>query len=240
MESSPFGRLLGALVSPVKTFRSLAERPGFLLAMLVVAFVPLIPALLVLPKVDWEDVAREQIEASGVDVPAEQMEQQVEITKKIGPIATYTAPFSMSLMLLFIALVMWGAFTLAGGQPGYKRSLAVTAHAFLPFVVSQLLTIPIVLGMDSVGFEDVKTGSYLMSNLGAFAGDSTGPVAMALLSSLDVFTIWTLILLAVGFRFAAGVKATTAAFTVFGLWLVFWVGIKTGFAALGALAGGGG
>ena len=240
MESSAFGRLLGALVSPVATFRSLAERPTFWPALLVVALVPLVPGLLALPKVDWEGIVRDRLEAADLQLPAEQVEQQVEMTEKLGPISTYFAPLSMVIVQLLIALVMWGAFTLAGGQPGFKRSLAVVSHAMLPFVIGQLLSIPVILGVDSISGEDLRTGSLLQSSLAAFAGDDTGPVLLALLASFDVFTIWTLVLLAIGFRFAAGVKPATAALTVTLLWLFLWVGIKMGFAALGTLAGGGG
>src|SRR5688572_32534991 len=40
MESSSFGRLIGVLVSPVKTFAAIAERPTWLVAFLVVVLVP--------------------------------------------------------------------------------------------------------------------------------------------------------------------------------------------------------
>jgi hypothetical protein len=240
MESSAFGRLLGALVSPVATFRSLAERPTWLPALLLVALAPLVGGLLALPKFDWEGVVRDQLEASGMDLTAQQIEQQVAVTEKIGPITTYLTPLTMTIVQLLVALVFWGLFTLAGGQPGFKRSLAVASHGMLPLVVAQLLSIPVILGTETIGADDIRTGSLLQSNLGAFAGDDSGPVVLAVLSSLDVFTIWTLILLAIGYRFAAGVKPATAALTVALAWLFGWVGIKVGFAALGALAGGGG
>ena len=240
MESSAFGRLLGALVSPVPTFRSLAERPTFWAALLLVAFAPLIGGLLAAPKVDWEGIAREQIEARDLQLTEEQLEQQIEFTEKIGPISTYLSPLTVVIAMLLFALVFWGAFTLAGGKPGFKRSLAVTSHAMLPTVVAQLLAIPVILGMDTIGNDDIKSGSLLQSSLAAFAGDDTSPVMLSLLSSFDVFTIWTLVLLILGFRFAAGVKTATAALTVLGLWLFLWVGLKVGFAALGSAMGGGG
>ncbi len=64
MENSSFGRLIGVLVSPLKTFASIAERPTWLVAFLVVALAPAIPGFLAVPKVDWEEVARTQIENS--------------------------------------------------------------------------------------------------------------------------------------------------------------------------------
>lgn len=240
MESSAFGRLIGALVSPVATFRSLAERPTWVAALLLVAFVPLVGGILALPKIDWEGITRDRIEEAGADLTPAQLEQQVEVSAKVGPIFTYLQPLTMVLFMLFIALVMWGAFTLAGGAPGYKRSLAVVSHSFLPLVVAQLLSIPVVLNTETIGSEEIKTGSLLHSSLAYFAGDDTGPVLLALLSSIDVFTIWTLVLMAIGFRFAANVKPATAATTVGLIWLFLWVGIKVGFTALTSGMGGGG
>lgn len=239
MESSAFGRLIGALVSPVATFRSLAERPTWLLAFLAVCLIPVVTGVIAGPKIDWEDVVRTQMERSGQDVPAAQIDQAVAMWEKIGPFLTYVGPLMLALAILVFALVFWGAFTVAGGQPGFKRSLAVVSHAMLPLVVSALLSIPVVMSVDTIGAEQLESGSYLQSSLAAFAPDDVGPVLLALLSKLDVFTLWTVVLIAIGFRFAAGVPPRTAALTAGLLWLLY-IAINVGFAALGAAFAGGG
>lgn len=239
MERSAFGRLVGALVSPVATFRSLAERPGWALAFAVVVLSPLLAGLLAGPKIDWEDVARTQLERSGMDVPARQVEQQVEVMEKMGPFFTYLAPVTMAIAVLMFAAALWGGFTLAGGQPGFKRSLAVTSHAMMPLVVAGLLAVPVVLGVDRIDADQLESGSLLQSSLATFAPDDASPVLVTFLSKLDVFTFWTLVLLVIGFRFAAGVATRTAVITVALLWLLY-VGVNVGLAALGAMFAGGG
>jgi hypothetical protein len=239
MESSAFGRLVGALVAPDKTFRSIAERPTWLLAFLLVCLSPLLPGILALPKIDWEEVARVNIERSGADIPPEVMEQQVEMTAKIGPVSTYLSPLFMAIGILLFAVVLWGGFTLAGGQPGFQRSLAVTSHALMPAVIGGLLAIPVVLATDHVSAEQLASGSLLQSSLAAFAPEGANPAVSALLSKIDVFSIWTLVLLVIGFRFSAAVKTGTAAITVGILWAV-WVLFSVGLASLGMLLGGGG
>jgi hypothetical protein len=238
MENSTFGRLIGVLFAPGKTFRAIAESPTWLAAFLVVALSPLVPSILAAPKMDWEGIIKGNMERMDVQVPQEQLDQQIEITKKIGGAMTYMFPVVLAILMLIIALVMWGAFTLAGGQPGYVRSLAVTAHAFMPLALSSLLSIPVILGLSTIGPEIAETGTYLFSNPAVFAPDGTGPVLMAFLSKIDLFTIWIVILLAIGFHHAAKVKARTAGITVVALWLVLWVGISVGFAALGAMMAG--
>jgi FtsH-binding integral membrane protein len=53
----------------------------------------------------------------------------------------------------------------------------------------------------------------------------------ALLQSVDLFSIWTLILLVIGFSLAAKVSRKSAAAVVIVVWILFVLG-KVGFAAL--------
>jgi hypothetical protein len=57
---------------------------------------------------------------------------------------------------------------------------------------------------------------------------------LSLAGSLDVFTLWVIALLGVGFSEATGrkVKAASLTLTIFGVWLI-WVLIKMGFSTLG-------
>jgi hypothetical protein len=100
----------------------------------------------------------------------------------------------------------------------------------MPQVVMALLSIPVILSRPSLGYE-VRNG-LLKSNLAAFLDTSemSAPLTAAL-SSLDVFSIWTLILFILGFKEVAKVSMAKAAGTMIILWLLF-VGIKMGFAAV--------
>ena len=237
MENSSFGRLIGVIVSPGKTFRAICERPTWLVAFLVVVLSPVIPTIIAMPKMDWEGITRAQLERMDVQLPQDQLEQRIEMTEKIGPFFAYLAPVFFAIGLLLFALVFWGAFTLAGGELGFKRSLAVVSHGMVPVVVSTILSIPIILGIDKIGADVAEQGSYLKSNLAAFAPEGANAVVLNLLSHLDVFSIWTLVLLIIGFAWCAKVKQSTSAITVILLWLVY-IGIGVGFAALGMAMGG--
>src|SRR5687767_6343026 len=118
MENSSFGRLIGVLVSPVKTFASIAERPTWLVAFLVVAIVPAISGFLVVPKIDWREVARTQLENSPAadQLTPEQIDERVEMSAKISPYFVYASPVLLALGVLVFGLVCWGIFNLAGGE----------------------------------------------------------------------------------------------------------------------------
>lgn len=237
MENSSFGRLIGVIVAPGKTFRAIAERPTWLVAFLVVVLSPVIPTMIAVPKMDWEGITKAQLERADVQLPQDQLDKRIEITEKVGPYFAYAAPIFFGIGLLLFALVFWGAFTLAGGDLGFKRSLAVVSHGMVPVVVSTILSIPIILGIDKIGADIAEQGSYLKSNLAAFAPEGANAVVLNLLSHLDVFSLWSLVLFIIGFTWCAKVKQSTSAITVILLWLLY-VGIGVGFAALGMMMGG--
>jgi hypothetical protein len=230
MNDSAAGRLLGVLVSPGATFRSIAARPTWWLALLVIALTTLGVGLLAAPRIDYEDLIRQQVAKSGRDVPQEQLDKQIEITKKIRTPLTIAQAVVAPLFLALLALVPWALFKLQGSDVDYARSFAVTVHSWMPQIVSALLSIPVILSRPSLGYAEVRNG-FLKSNLGSFLVTAdTRPALAAVLSSLDVFTLWTLILLILGFRESARVSTAKAAVTLIILWLLL-VGIKVGFAA---------
>ena len=233
MENSSFGRLIGVLVAPGKTFRSIAERPTWLVAFLVVLLVPTIPSFLVVPKVDWEEMARVQLEKSPAadNMTAEQKDRQVELSAKIAPYFAYAAPGFIAVGLLLLGLVFWGGMNVAGGEATFPKSMAVVTHGFMPFVISALLSIPVILGVDKIDPEELQADRLVKSNLAVFAPDGTGAAMLKLLSKVDVFSIWVLVLLIVGFSRVTKVKTGVAAAIVLALWLIFWVGVPVGFAA---------
>jgi len=110
-------------------------------------------------------------------------------------------------------------------------SLAVTLHGLVPGAVAALLSIPVVLGSETLEYEAVKSGSLLASNAAVFAPEDAGPVLTSVLGSLDVFSLWTMALLVIGYRLAAKVTRGTAIGAVVGLWLVYVLG-KAAFVGL--------
>ncbi|OLC88693.1 MAG: hypothetical protein AUH88_00510 [Acidobacteria bacterium 13_1_40CM_4_61_5] len=72
-----------------------------------------------------------------------------------------------------------------------------------------------------------------MSNVAAFLADDAPKWLSTLGQSLDLFWIWCLALVAIGFAAASPkkIKTGSALGTVFGIWLI-WVLARVGWAAL--------
>lgn len=238
MHDSAFGRLIGVLVSPTRTFESIAQRPTWVAPLVVLLVLFAAVGILTWQRVDAEDMTRpmrEAIERQGETPNEEQLEQAVTVQRGFGYGCSAVMP---PVVYLLSALVLMVALKIAGGEIGFKTSFAVTLHGFMPWAIAALLTIPVVLARDSLGLQEAQMQTILASSAAAFAPEDAGQVLIAVLSSFDVFSFWAIALLTIGFSIAARVSRGKAAAVVTTLWLV-WLVVKVGLAALGSAFGGG-
>jgi hypothetical protein len=206
MSDSALGRLLGALVAPGATFRSIALRPTWAAPFVLLVLINLVVGYLVLQRIDYEQFMRQQNERTG-QLTAEQIEQQATRLHNMAPaLAVAQALLAAPAVFLIIALLFWVGFRLVGSEMTYKASLAASLHALLPGAVGGLLSIPVILSHASFTVAESRGGGFLASNLGALAPEGTGPVLRALLGSMDLFTAWVVILLVIGFGAVAKVS----------------------------------
>jgi hypothetical protein len=234
MGDTSFGRIVGALTSPTRTFGQIAERPTWLVALVVLVAVGVLSGALISGKIDWEQVTRDSLEQQGQQLSEEQLERIIDFQERFGPVMSIAGPLvGVPIIYLLVALVFMVVFKVLGGDLTFVKSLAVVVHGMLPRGVAGLLSIPVILGRDDFDFEELQDGSVLASNLAAFAPEDAGPGLMALLSSFDLFSVWAVVLLVIGYAIAARVSKGAAAGGVVGLWLIYVLG-KVGLAALRA------
>jgi hypothetical protein len=220
--------LWGVLLAPEKTFRALAARPTWLPAMLLTVLSAFLLSMILVSRMDLKGAILEAIEKKGLELTASQLDLQVSIATAASK---YSPLLIQPIFLLLAAVLFLVVLRLLGSEIDFRRSLSVTVHGMMPLVLAALLTIPVALSRAQVSMQDVKGSRLLSSNLAVFAPDSVGSVTLALLSSIDVFTIWTVVLLAIGFRIVARLSAAAAWGTVLTFWLLA-VGLKLGMAAL--------
>ena len=234
MKDSSWGRLIGALVSPGETFLSIAERPTWLPALLVLMLLGSTVGVIIQLKSDPAEMVREQFESIKFDVPQDQIDKAVEDAEsrttaaKVG--MTLAGIVVQAVIYALVALLFWVAFKMFGSEMDYLRSLSTTVHAYLPFAVGSLLNLPLMLSRDKITFEDVRNGGVLVSSLKALAPEDASAATETLLGSFDLFTIWTLVLLTIGYKVVAKVSTAVASGVVILLWLIWVVG-KVAFTA---------
>lgn len=228
---SEFDRLVGVLFDPKATFPDIAARPRnwwvplLLLVVLAVTF-----TFAISQRVGWGPVVRQQIEASPrtAQLPAEQKEQLIQQQTRLAPILAYIfGPLAWP----FITLVLSGVFlfvlnVLLGAQLGFKPAFTVTAYSMLPNFVGGIVAM-VVLFLKRPS--DFNIQNPVASNIGAFLNPNTAPAwLVSFASSIDVFTIWAILLLATGYSAAARKLSWGKVFTwVVATWVLYLV-VKSG------------
>lgn len=234
MKDTSLGRILGVLLSPVETFRSIEARPTWAAPLLLFILLAGTASYLVQVKLDPEEAVRAQVSKMKVDVPAEQVDKMIRDAESRtngtkAAIAAGGAAFQALIYALIAALFLVG-LRLFASEIDYRRSFAVTLYGYAPQAVAALLSIPILLGRETLTFDEATQG-ILVSSLAALAPEDASAMLRALLGSLDLFSIWTVVLLAVGYRVVGKVSMAVSTGLVILLWLIY-IGGKLGITAL--------
>jgi hypothetical protein len=227
---SPFGRVIGVFFSPKGTFEDIVRKPSWLLPAILLTVFSFVVCVGINQRINWRQYIGAQIEKNPdtANMSAEQKEQRLEGGMKFAPPFTYVIGVTVPILsMLVVALVMWGAYNLLGGaNTTYRTSLGITAHAFMTGLVSSALYL-LILYLKSYGTVDLD--NPIAANVAAFLPEDAPKWVVALGTSLDLFSFWTMILLAIGFattnpRKLRGGKAFAIVFAVWAVYVVLKAG----------------
>ena len=236
-------RLAGVLISPYETFKRINQKPTWIAPILTAILITMLGNAFYYWRVrpDWDQRIRASIErhrvTTGETMSPDQVAQQIATAKILGKFFVLLPAISIPVFCLAVA----GFYLLAFGMaflkaPPFKRILSVVAWSEtairaigVPMIIIVLLTVDR-QELNELGFASSKP---LKSNLSVLIPEGFSPMIKSLAASVDIFTIWFLILLTIGFA-AIGVHnipTRKIAILVFGIWLS-WVLIKAGLAFL--------
>jgi Yip1 domain len=227
---SPFGRIIGVLFSPKSTFEDIVRKPGWITPVLVTTLLSIISVIALNQRVNWREFIAQQMEKSprAAQMSADQKQQQAEVGAKFTVAIVYAAGVVVPILFaLLVGLVMMGAYNLfAGAGARFGTALSIVAHAALVAIVSTPLFL-LVLFLKPPGTIDPE--NPMATNLAALLPEESAKWLVTLCKSLDLFTFWTLILIAIGFaavnpKKLKGAKSFTIAFGVWAAYVVCRVG----------------
>lgn len=227
-------RIVGVLFSPTETFEDIVRRPNIVAPLLLIVILGYLTTAVIMPKMDFSTMREQQAEAMRKQNPnmsEEQMAQMERITSASVKVMSWVFPLLFIVWYLIIAGVLLLAFRLMGGEGNFAQAFAITLYSWIPMVLFSILTAIIVLARGS--FDPVTAATLVKSNPAFLVDMKANPVLYSLLSSIDLFTIWMLILLTIGFSVMSKLSKAKSAVIVVSLWIASLV-IKVGFAAIGA------
>jgi hypothetical protein len=228
--SSPFSRMVGVITSPGETFADIARRPDWVVPALAIVIVSIVVTIILVPRIDFEGTYREAFEAR--NMPPQQMEQALKWAVAFGRATLFVAPLFVLGGVAVAAAIYFLGVRLFGGAGTYLQTFSIVIYSWMPRVVKALITIPVALTKHGLRLTEVE--NVLVSNLSFLTDSKTHPVLYALLSSIDLFNLWSLVLLVIGLSVMSKlskVKTTVLVVIVWGFLLL----LRVGGAAMGAM-----
>lgn len=208
-------RFLWTFVAPERLAEALKDHPRWLVPLLVGAALVVLATVLI-PAELWVEMIRRQMLTSGQTMPEGFDPAAMGTFQRIGAIvAGAVFWFVWALVMAGLATLVFGFFL--GDDGRFRQYLSVTAHALLIPAVGGLLTVPLRLA---------QVDPTLTLHVGLFLPVDEGYLAN-LLRSLDLFVLWSWLVLAVGVHVIDRRRSLGSAAVVL---LTFAVG----FAAIGA------
>jgi len=202
--------------APTNAFTKLSEKPKWLLPLIMVVVISILLSLVAIAKTDWEEQkakVREMLEKQ--NVPQERIEKvMTAMNHKTGLIRGIIAVLIITpLGILIFTTILNLLIPLLGTGGSFKKTFAVTTNSALIRIPAAIVKASLMFIRDSA---DIKTSLLLffpkMTNKGFLYG---------LFSRIDFFTIWELILVALGLKILFNISGKKTYYVVFGLWLIY-------------------
>ena len=228
-----FARLSGVLFEPSTAFQDVSTHTRWWPPIAIITVLSLAFMITFSQRVGFERFVRQQMELNPriQQMDSAQREQAFAVSMKITPVIVYVAAvFALPLITLIVSAVFLLIFrTFLGAAVQFGQVFAVCCYALIPYVLSSIMGFAVLMLKDPDQF-DLQNPTP--TNIGAFLDATTTPKwQYSLATSLDVFTLWVMTLMAIGLSVASGkVSRATALTCVVGSWAV-WVLIKVGLAA---------
>lgn len=231
---SQIERVVDTFLAPMKTFTDVLRDASWWLPFVIGAVVTYVLAFGIVSKIGWSQVVDNTIQAS----PATQAKlasmtpAQVTLNHTIMEASFkwsfYFSPALNLLFLLLIVLILWMSINFGfGAKSDFKRVFSMATYAYLPAAIKALVAAIVVWA--GAAPENFTMDSMLATNPGYFV---SSPIALkTFLSSLDIFTIWIVVLLSIGLATVAKTKRSHGFIVVGGWWLLI-VLVSTVFKAI--------
>lgn len=197
---------------PRETFEDIAARPGVAAIVILLTSVIFIFALPLMFKMKEFTIWSIQNNPAAASTPAHTVSMAATVAMVGTLVGAVLGPLIIWLIMAGL-LKLFNAFT--GENAPFKTLFAVTVYAYLPVMLASVIRAMLIMISPIQNIPKISTGLSML-----LPGDHTGRLYV-LLSQIDPFTIWGLVLLAVGSSVAMKVPAVKTGIYVGVLWVIF-------------------
>ncbi len=204
-QMSEAATLVNIFIEPGKTFEDLRRKPRFILAGLLMMILAAGYFFALQQKVGEENIRRESVQqlektAQYATMTPEQKKQSIDLQMTIQKALSFALPIIILIVFLLGGLFYWLGIKVMGGSARYTQALSVFIYSsFPPAIVSSFANFIILMlkSPDDINFVSAQRG-LIRANPTMFFDGKDIPVLATLLSTIDLFAIWGLILAAIG------------------------------------------
>jgi hypothetical protein len=235
-------RLINAFVAPRKTFVDLKLNQSWWVPWLICAVFAILFAVVAVQKLDMRHLVQQRIDQSPSaqkrmeQLSPEQRDRAMGLQATITKVSFYAYPVINLIIGLIVAAILMVVFNFGfAAEVPFQRAMAIVFYSFLPagILATVLLSVSILVSPDpnTIDF----TANPMPTNPGFFMDPQGSKFLYGLASGIDVFRIWTVALLGLGFsaaspnrKLSAGTAVTTM-FVVYGILVLIGAGIRAAF-----------
>jgi hypothetical protein len=219
-------RIVNTFVAPSRTFTDLRRSAAWWGPWILTSIVSLLFVYAVQKQVTFEQISKNQIaHSSRADqfekLPADQQARQMNLSSKIIGISMFGSPLLILLISLISTVALWATFKVGvAADTTFGQAYAITLYAGLPGIVGGILgVISLFAGANPEGFD---VNNPVGTNLAYYLDpETTGKFVRGMASSLDVLSIWSIILVGIGYACTSKVKRSTA-ITIVAVWYIVY------------------
>lgn len=229
-------RIVNTFIAPAKTFEDVRRNSSWWVPWLLISISALLFVYTVQSKVGFDQVVRNEVAKSPRSqsqlerVPEEQRAERLRGITKFTEAVSYASPVTGLIAFAIIAGVLMASFNFgAGANIPFKTSLAVVTYSNLPTIIYSLLgVLSLVAGVSPEGF-NIK--NPVATNPAYFMDPSGNHFVYGMASTLDLFVLWSIVLMAIGYSAVSKVRRSTTLAVIIG-WYLVWKLLGSGLATL--------
>lgn len=235
---SQTARIVNTFIAPRKTFADVQRNASWWAPWLVLSIVSLAFVFVMNREIGFEQISKNEIaHSSKADqfekLPPDQQAKQLRVTTSLTKYLSYAIPITNLIIFAIVTAVLMGTFALAGARVPFGRAFAIVMYGALPSVIGALLGIISMIagGMSgSLDKEAFNVRNPVATNPAYFMDPMGNKFLYGMVSALDIFVIWAIVLIGIGFSSNSKIKTSSAIAIVAGWYLLYKL-IGSGLAA---------
>ena len=217
-------RVVDTFIAPTKTFTDIRRNASWIVPWILMSIVGLSMVFVIDKKLTMETAYENQLRQSPKQMdkidslPADQKAKAMQLGANITRYFGYGSPILTLVLVGIMAAVLMATFNFGfGAEVKFMQAMAISMYAFLPTVIKTLIA-TVLVGIGAA--EGFTFQNPVASNLGGLADPTSSHFLYSVLSAIDVFNIWVLVLTGIGYSCVTRVKRGTCMGVVFGWWAV--------------------